>query len=160
MSGSAVPVAPSRDGGGQFVTPDQLLDWVNVAIDDSGLSLKEIAYALDLSPSQVSRLRNGGKPWTATKLARLPEVVQRLFLQLWSEALGVPADLAAALRHMADAYDPLPKRASRLAKANLSRAGPAQLQTNERPVREHGPELKRRTKCARHSLARYHRCTK
>ena len=120
---------------GKSITPQQVLEWVNQSIDDSGLQLKDVAFDLGVPQPHLTRLRNGEKPWTATKLARLPEVVQRRFLQLWSEALGVPADLAAALRHMADAYDPLPKRASRLAKANLSRAGPAQLQSDKRKAR-------------------------
>lgn len=136
---------------GKSVTPEQVLEWVNQSIDDSGLQLKDVAFVLGVPQPHLTRLRNGEKPWTATKLARLPEVVQRRFLQLWSEALGVPADLATALRSLADAYDPLPKRASRLAKANLSRAGPQHEQQpvqTEGPARATGtgPNLKGRTK--------------
>ena len=145
----ALTVAPSRDGGGKSVAPHELLAWVNTAIEESGLSLKAIGYALTLSPSQVSRLRSGEKPWTATKLARLPEVVQRRFLQLWSEALGVPADLATALRSLADAYDPLPKRASHMARAHLARAGPGNRQSSvhhEEPARATGTGSERKPK--------------
>lgn len=91
---------------GKSLTAERLLALLNLAIEDSGLTLKVVAADLGVPPPKLTALRSGERPWTLERIAQLPDQIRVDFLRHWTEAEGLPASLAHALRSLADAMDP------------------------------------------------------
>lgn len=59
------------------------------AIEASGRSYKEIAIAVNVPPSYLTRMLDDEKPWRLAQLESIPDDVKKAFARLHAESLGL-----------------------------------------------------------------------
>lgn len=120
------------------VEAERALICLRQAVQESGWTHEALAAAMDCSPSLVTRILLGERPLTQAWEVRLPDDVERLYLQKRAESMdllcvapltGLAAQKAfvAGLIGVMSAPAPLPDRASAMVRTDrlLSKKGVA-----------------------------------
>lgn len=78
--------------------------WLRDAIDESGWKHEAVACALDVDGPYLSKMLAGEKPITLRHLDRLPDDIEAIYLQKYTEALGLivvaPSSGPDAVKHL------------------------------------------------------------